>query len=300
MAYTLSNLLRDSLGRYGDLSYGRATGGTTTTLIDTVRGTEETPETFEQATLIVLRDSAGGAAAPEGEFERVSDFDPSTQTFSFPTALSAAVASGDRYAVSSALFQHEELIELANESILNLNETGVHDTSITTAAQQTEYTLPVALKREDVLAVEIQGRLNDANDNRWFNVPNWSLGFAGPGSTGLLILSHQPPTGYTIRLTYTAQHARLETFGDVISEYIHPVLARASLVEVLASRAVSKTKHSVPADRLSYNKAAQEFEDALEKWPIMHPRRHPKYFSLRGTPYYYTGEPNLVRLGWRR
>src|SRR3990167_6302277 len=99
--------LSQGLSHIGLLQYGRATGGSVTTVIDTNRPEEDEPEDFEDGTIIILRDSAGAGAAPEGEFSRVTAYAPGTTTFTTADTLTAAVASGDRYGVTGNLVHHD-------------------------------------------------------------------------------------------------------------------------------------------------------------------------------------------------
>src|SRR3990167_11523643 len=115
MAYTLSNLLRDSLSHIGILKYGLATGGSTTTVVDTNHEAGEKDSDWKHGTAIILRDSGGAGAAPEGEFSRISAYAPNTSTFTLASTLTASPASGDRYGIARPTFHHEELIELSND-----------------------------------------------------------------------------------------------------------------------------------------------------------------------------------------
>lgn len=286
--------LKDGLSHIGLLTYGRATGGSATTVIDTNRPEEDEPEDFEDGTLIVLRDSAGAGAAPEGEFSRIVSYAPGTNTFTVADTLTAAVASGDRYGVTSNIVHHDEILEMANDALRQLGDVPFMDTSITTAASQTEYTLPVALKEYAPRRISVQGITTDANDNRWIDIDNWDYTFTNAGSTALLILP-QLPQDRTVRVMYLGQHPAVNAFSDDISEYIHPVLFRASFVERLANRLVGTTQHSVPSTRIGYDKAIEEFEKALTKYPINKPSKHSRYTSIEGNDW-YEFVPNVARL----
>lgn len=88
--------LRATLAReVGRYFAGTATGGSTTTLIDTgglVRWTET--DALKGSYVLI---TAAGAAAPEGESRRIKSFNATTQTITVDVAFSAAVESGDSY-----------------------------------------------------------------------------------------------------------------------------------------------------------------------------------------------------------
>lgn len=210
-----------------------ATDGSTTTLRDTKLADElldsNEDDIYNGGTIIVVEDAGGSNAAPEGEFSRITDYVASSQTVSFSPALTTAIASGDRVMIVPPDFPVYDMLEVLNDALKDLSEIPLYDTSITTTNNQTEYTLPLAVKGGRVEMVEVQTYLNDSNDNRWSPVPNWREGFANAGSTGTFILP-QFASGYTIRITYKKWHPRVDLYDDYISEYFHPKLVHSAFM----------------------------------------------------------------------
>lgn len=209
-----------------------ATGGSTTTAIDTkladelAEGNED--DIYNGGTLIVIEDAGGAAAAPEGEFSRITDYVASTTTITVSPALTTAIASGDRILIAPPEFPLYDMTEIVNDALKDLGELPFFDTSITTADDQTEYTLPLAVKGARILSVEMQSDTTDANDNQWVPLPWWREGFAAAGSTGTLIIP-QYASGYTVRISYKKHHPRVDLFDDYINEYFHPKLVEAAV-----------------------------------------------------------------------
>ena len=207
-----------------------ATGGSTTTLLDTKLADEladsNEDDIFNGGTVLVLEDAGGASAAPEGEFSRVTDYVASTTTLTFSPAMTTAPAAGDRVIIVPPDFPLYDMIEVVNDALKYLTRIPRYDESLTTTNNQTEYTLPLALKGARILDVEVQGITTDANDNRWQPVPNWREGFAAAGSTGTFILS-QYASGYIVRITYLGEHPRVDAFDDYIDEFLDRNLVHA-------------------------------------------------------------------------
>lgn len=93
----IDRALRDS----GFGSYGTATGGSTTTLVDAnaLISTQLPSTSFVGSWLRIALDAGSPGSAPEGEYRTVSSFAAGTGTLTVSSAFSAAVASGDRYQV---------------------------------------------------------------------------------------------------------------------------------------------------------------------------------------------------------
>lgn len=236
-AFQLTHLLQRVYRRLKVARTSKATGGSATTIADTklvkfLGDSNETNYLSEDNpfTVIIIRDAGGEGAAPEGEFNIVSAYDPAG-TITVPDAWSGSsqVAAGDTYMYVSPDFPLYDMLEVVNDALISLGNIPAVDSSLTTAAAQTEYALPVALKSNRLLNVEVQGILTDANDNRYVQVPNWQVVPAGPGSTGLLVLP-QLAEGYLLRLTHLGLHPRVSAYADYISEYIHPEVAVAAVV----------------------------------------------------------------------
>src|ERR1043165_2049086 len=177
--FQLTHLLQRVFRRLKVARTSKATGGSTTTIVDTklLEYLSESNEDdyFNNWTAIIVKDAGGAGAAPEGEFNRISDFVASTETITVPDAFTAAVASGDTYMYVSPDFPLYDMLEVVNDALVSLGNIVAVDTSLTTANNQTEYTLPVALKGNRLLNVEMQGITTDSNDNRYYPIPNWQL-----------------------------------------------------------------------------------------------------------------------------
>lgn len=92
--------------------YGTATGGGTTSIVDTVRmANGGLNDDFAEGWAYILKDAGGSAAAPEGEIQPLSAFVASTGTATIGT-VTAAVATGDEYAIFTVIHPQEVLDHL--------------------------------------------------------------------------------------------------------------------------------------------------------------------------------------------
>lgn len=265
-----------------------ATGGGTTTVIDTKLtdelGDSNEDDIYNSGTIIVISDAGGSNAAPEGEFSRITDYVASSTTLTMG-ALTVGVASGDTVLIGSPEFPLPEMIETVNEALSMLGVIPVVDTSITTTANQTEHTLPLAMKGRSILSIDLQGITSDADNNRYSPIPNWKIVNAAGGSTGLLVLP-QFATGYTIRVTYLGNHPRVSAYADYINEYLQPELVHAAvLAKAIEWRNNENALQGGQDDSMLAleQKAWSLFDRALIKHPIDLPLARVQGFPHWGT-----------------
>ena len=217
MTYTLSQLSYRVAREIGIVNESTATGGSTTTVIDTVFLTQE-DDYWNLGGIWILRDAAGGGAAPEGESGVVSEFTASNDTATIQTALTVAVASGDRYAISDKRVPLRIIEQAINEALLDLGKIVVYDTTLSTADNQTEYTLPTTI--QDVRQVFIQSITTDENDNRYSEILNWSIIPSAAGVASFLVLPYQYPSGYNLMIYHMAYHAEMLVGTAKLSEFV--------------------------------------------------------------------------------
>ena len=231
-AFQLTHLLQRVFRRLKVARMSKATGGSTTTIVDTklaeYLGDSNEADYLNNWTAIIVKDAGGAGADPEGKFDTISDHD-GINTITLPNSLTTAVAVGDTYMYISPDFPLLDMIEVVNDALVSLGNIAAVDISLASAANQTEYSLPVALKGNQLLNIEVQGITTDSNDNRYYQVSNWSITPAVPGTAATLLLP-QLASGYTIRITYLGMHPRVSAYADYISEYIHPEVAAAACV----------------------------------------------------------------------
>ena len=272
-----------------------ATGGSTTTLVNgKIADRQDRPEDNYSVdyTAIVVRDAGGANAAPEGEMRRISSFASSNYTHTVDTAFSSAIASGDLVAVANSDIPLYEMYRAINNALKKIGEIPLIDTSLTTAENQTEYTLPVALKREDLLRVEWQTETGDSDDNYWEHISNFDIIPSAPGSTGLLVIP-QMTAGRTLRLTYMGVHPTITAATSVISEYIHPKVIISAVTKEALRWYNGNSEGGSNYWLQRENEAAQELEQNMRKYPVWTPTMTPKYstFNLenRNTKVYGLG-----------
>lgn len=273
-----------------------ATGGSVSTIVDTKLADEladgNEDDIYNGGTAIVIEDAGGSNAAPEGEFSRITDYVASTTTITVSPSFTAAPGSGDRVLIAPSEFPMYDMIEIVNDALKNLGDIPTLDTSITTADNQTEYTLPVALKSGQLLNVELQGQTTDANDNQYIEIPNWRVIPSSPGSTAVLLLP-QLASGYTIRLIYLGKHPRVDAYSDYISEYFHPELVHAAVFAHALQWRNDNDAISGGADQSKLaleQKAWSQYDRARMTHPIDMPKRR-----VQGFPHWgFSGDTEIT------
>lgn len=232
MAFTLANLLAGAFQSLGQLTTGnKATGGSTTTVVDSTQANTARDNAWKNGGMFILRDAAGAGAAPEGEFQRISAFTNSSGTFTVETAFSSAVGAGDIYGFTSPYYPLRQMQELANTALRALGDVDLVDTTtLDTVSGDTEYAASVTWKRTRPTRVDVQGSTADAQDNQWREWPDFEWVPATAGSAGKLIFPDYPYPSRDVRVWYRGPHPALLAYSDPVHESFDPELAVLALV----------------------------------------------------------------------
>lgn len=115
---TLADLLRNVIKELGLGTYGTATGGSATTLIDTneLLSTQYNSNQWVGGWLQIVRDAGGAGAAPEGESRPITTYAPATGTITVNPGFSVAPAAGDSYIVWNYP-NANKILELVNDCL---------------------------------------------------------------------------------------------------------------------------------------------------------------------------------------
>ena len=282
MTYTLSNLTYELAIELGIVSEGVATGGGTTTIVDTTYLTQ--PDDFwNKGTAWILYDAGGSSALPEGQYATVTNFDNTSNTATIGTIT--AVAASDRYAIATAQFTLQELIQAINRALRNINIETTDTTSIDTADSQTEYTLP-SVASMDLREVWLETSTTNSDDNRWAEIRNWIIQKTATSTAEELILPTQLITSRDIKLVYMAPHGKLNLYTDELDDSVHMerVIFRAAWY--IMNRKIQRT-HSTDdflIDNREYYKALTERADI--RYPILGPPKKGKIMLVDFTTDY--------------
>ena len=214
----LSDVVQQVVAELGFGVTGVATGGSTTTLIDTKLLDRYSENYFDEGTLLVVYDAGGASAAPQGEWGVVSNFNNQNNTVTINAALTTAIAAGDVYVLASARFQLYEIIDAVNRATKETGDVETVNSSNTVVAAQLEYTLPAATTT--VTKVEYNTIVGDANWLGLEEITGWEVRKAASGSAGTLVLPYLPPVGRTLYITYTGKHPARFTAAGVIDDRI--------------------------------------------------------------------------------
>lgn len=203
---------------------GKATGGSTTTIVDSTLTGKYDDDSYKEA-LAFVRVTTDGLA-PVDQFSTITAYVDSTGTFTFSPAMTAAVGSGDYYSIADPAWNLYTVLRLVNQALRRLGVISLVDFSLTTAADTLEYNLPLRLKAFPLDKVEVG---NSADG--WEELNDWYLLHATAGSQGKLVFNKQPsydsttPANCTLRLWYRDYHPTVDTYDDFISETIPEPLA---------------------------------------------------------------------------
>jgi hypothetical protein len=217
--YTLFDLVWKCVVELGIARTGTATGGSTSTLVDTsgLRNVDE--DYYEEGSLFILKSTDG--AAPQKEFGEIDSFAADTDTVTLFSTVSAAIGAGDVYGVASRRFPLYLLKQKINNELYLGGEIPVDDTSLTTVADTLEYTLPEDIAAQDLRQV-LRATSTDANNLRHVPVLNWDVQWSDTGTTSVLRLENELDAGYEMMLRYAKPHDELRSASDKLNVAIHP------------------------------------------------------------------------------
>ena len=212
-ATTLGDLVGRVARAYGHYLRGTATGGSTSTVVDSAALTEAN-DFWNNHRVYIVEDAGGAGAAPEGEERQVTDHNQGTTTLTVSPAFTAAVATGDVYEILPA--RRDDIVEAINQAIRSAGDTWlvpVEDTSsVTVGVGDFDYSLPA-----DLVALLAVWRREDAS-SAWTVVPpaHWRM-YGTPGSLNLYFNTlDSVDAGDTLRLDYLARVSQLEDDTDTL------------------------------------------------------------------------------------
>jgi hypothetical protein len=275
---TLFDILKKSYIDLGYMDISTATGGSTSTLIDTKLGDKYGDDDTIGSTIFIIRDAGGASAAPENEVSYITGYISSTNTFSISPSFTAAVAAGDKYGIAKSIIELETIKEITNDALQSFGTIQLTDTSITTVSEQTEYSLPVGLKYK---VNNVQISTNNAVGNMEYNdIGGWYVINSAAGSTGMLVFNESLPSGKTLKIFYESEHPKLNLMTDLISETIPSEYASKLIVDRAYQYQIRRTGGTDPFLLQTSNKAMQDVAEARVKFSQPKHKR-PKYL----TPY---------------
>lgn len=226
-----------------------ATGGTTTTVVDTGMINRKADGTYAQGSNgghILFISQTTDRAAPEGQFGEVSAYTltTTTPTFTVPT-LSAAAGAGDIYSVMKPSLQLYEMIALCNVGLQRLPALELVDTTLTGLSNTRYYNLPLAVGAYELLGIEI-----GSDTYGWKDASGFSITPNSSNTQDKLIFTSQPPydsttaANQTFKIRYRAKHPVMSIYSDYIEKSVPDVVAIATCVQSAIENLMAKRTSS--------------------------------------------------------
>ena len=213
---TMFNAVLELVNMLGTLRVSTATGGDTTSILDTKR--LEADDTWNGGSAFIITDAGGASAAPEGEWARVSDFANTGGDITI-SAVTVAIAAGDTYGVSAGRYPLDVLISAINNEIIKHKIPRYDTTSLDIVAAQWEYDLPTGITGDNLIGV-YESTSTDSDDNQWTPL-SWSVQEAATGSVHLLVIeSRNVTSGNDIMLEYLSRLSPLYLATDEIDDIV--------------------------------------------------------------------------------
>lgn len=223
--YTLAQAMLDIARLLGGLRSGVATGGSTSTLVDTLRNEEA--EFWKGGTIWITSGVNSGVCLP------IISFLGNTITFA---TLASTISSGDEYHVLPPEFPMDTIRHAVQSALNDLGDIINYDDSLETDSEDEEYELPAGVY--NVRRVEIA-----SSETAPYN---YSPSYSWRELNGYLhfIPSKKPGTdGFKIRVWYVAPHAEVFLYSDTIAHSVDRAwLAWAGVAGVLRNSISTKGK----------------------------------------------------------
>lgn len=284
MTKNLFDLTYELATELGVVYESAVTASTSTKAItDDVMRTEAA-DYWNQGTVWITYDAGAAAAAPQGEYAVVDDFDATNDTILLATALSTSCVATDEYAVAHKVFPLYDLILAVNRAIRDVGYIPVtNDTAIETAAAQTEYDLPIEANH-DLREVWIETNTADADDNQWINISrDCYIQHTDVGTADKLVFNEQPAYPRDVKLVYMSPHVKLRIYTDELSESVpyERVIYKAAVHALKHYRMKTRSDDDYLLDSIRDYEARSEKADLM--YPIKAPKKLGKMLSLGRT-----------------
>lgn len=231
-----------------------------------------------------------GGASPEGKFSKITD--NGTDSFTIDT-VTDNVDVGDYFGWTTE-FKAADILFMVNLALDKI-QIAIVDTSLTSASNQTEYEMPLTIAEGDILSIGYPTNPDDANDLRMTFLSDWRIRPDTAGNTPTLIIP-QIPSGRTIYIEHKGYHPAVTAYNSEIHETIHRDLMKAALKVVIYDRRSEGAINSVKGYNLGNNKAQDELDKMLAKYPPFSPDRQRKYFATPSPRETIVIGPGKVRL----
>jgi len=246
---------------------GVATGGSATTLVDSVL--DEPDDYLTGGTLWFLSGDHVGLSAA------VTIWVNSSHTFTFADPGLGALAEGVFYAAAHCDYPRWLLIASVNAAMREIGKQVTEDISTTTVSNQMTYTLPSGINGANLKRVEIG--INSTSPVQYYLHCFWRV----VNDTLIFQAGSEPDGGYTMKLTYEAYPAEMDADTDELANgYDAQRVAWEAACAALRYR-IAKTGGQ---DRL----LAAMLVDAEQKSAEMG-RRYPMRRMMRTPEFHYWG-----------
>lgn len=212
---TLQSATLDLAKKLTDVVESVATGGTTTTLVDSgliYLRQFLNDDHYKGGTIWFRSGNNDGYSAVVKSYDATTV--PGTITFDAITG-GGACAADDDYSLCSGVYPRDVLRNAINIALRRMPIKALEDTSLTTVGDQRAYTVPTG--KEDIISVEIattQSAPYDYVDWYDWDVINGELVFGDGAIPG--------DSGFTIRLTYLNVVSAISDETDSIDGLYHP------------------------------------------------------------------------------
>lgn len=278
MPYTFSKLLQDIYLELGQLQVGVATTGSADTVADSQLASKHRDDEWKGGSIFVAQ---AGGAPPEGEFAAITGFAAAAGAFELAAALSAAVESGDRYALASAYYPLETLIELANAGLRSLGDLPMVDgQTLVTASGQSSYVATLEWTRRRPLRIDYLAIPGRTSIDPWRTVHDWDYVPGAPGSPNLILFADALPAGRALRVWFQAAHPSLRYFNDLVVPALAPELAVAAGVERALRWQHARLGGGDAHLAARWELALADLRSAQRTFPIWRPRRSAKMLTI--------------------
>jgi len=290
MTLTLFDLTYKVAVALGSVIEGKATGGSATTIIDTVERLEA-DNYWIRGTAWILRDSGGVGGAPEREYSVIVSNTLSTNTITLRETLTAVVAAGDKYALGKRRYPLAILIQKINAGLVAMGTIPLTDivTIPALASSQSEYSLPIRAGM-DLRRVFYALRSNAA-DHDYQEVFDWDVQESPTGTADKLILpGPYYSTGNPVKLEYMDIHPSLNLVTDQLNDGVHPDRVVLEAVKECLHWRRTKVGGGDPTLDSLMVKTEQSLQTVKEDHPIDAPPVAPKLLIIKRANRRYPGD----------